>query len=107
MHLCLSGLAIQLVLSDGRPPEDMVFGSIPTGHGYHSFEDNQIVGFHGLLAIGDNCIRRLGIHMQMDGSELKGESSLKDMHDNKSSRLSLQAMHAALTCFMSGSMYYN
>ena len=70
---CLSGLVIQLVFSDGRPPVDMVFGSNPTS--YHNITDNQIVGFHGIIATGDNCIRRLGVYMQLDGSELKGEPS--------------------------------
>lgn len=70
---CLSGLVIQLVFSDGRPPEDMFFGSHLTPSKIYNITDKQIavVGFHGL--IGDNCIRRLGVYTQMDSNELKGE----------------------------------
>ena len=76
---CLSGFAIQLVFSDGRPPEDMVFGSNAT---VYNITERHIVGFHGLLAPNDNCIRRLGIYMQMDSSELKGESLILKAADS-------------------------
>ena len=64
---CLSGIVVKLVHSNGTS-ENMLFGSNFTR--YYT-TDGQIVGFHGIA--GEDCIKRLGVYTQMNGSELKGE----------------------------------